>query len=95
MTSQMVVNIDTELKKKAMAMAKKQGLTMKALMGFLLQWYIEKEIEVWAKFHSFERDYWELTIEPLNDEEMKIINWSKELKNAHKKLSKLLESKWI
>jgi len=52
MTSQMVVNIDTELKNKAMKMAKKQGLTMKALMGFLLQLYIDEEVEIVARYRS-------------------------------------------
>gem|GEM_PF-6115919 len=37
MTSQMVVNIDSKLKEKAMKMAKQEGLTMKALLSFLLK----------------------------------------------------------
>ncbi|MDQ7022278.1 MAG: hypothetical protein Q9M97_01895 [Candidatus Gracilibacteria bacterium] len=57
MNSQIVANINTELKNKAMAMAKAEGLTMKALLSFLLKGYIEKEIEIGAKFTSFKRDY--------------------------------------
>ncbi len=90
MTSQVVVNIDTDLKNKAMAMAKKQGITMKALMGFLLQWYVEEQIEVGARFTHFERDYWELTIEELSEEEKAIIANSKELKDITLSIKKSL-----
>lgn len=45
MESQMVIHIDSELKKKAMEMAKKEGLTMKALMCCLLKWYVHWDIE--------------------------------------------------
>jgi antitoxin component of RelBE/YafQ-DinJ toxin-antitoxin module len=44
MTSPIVVQVDTELKEKAMKMAKKEGLTMKALLSFLLKGYTEQEI---------------------------------------------------
>ena len=37
MNSPIVVNINSELKEKAMKMAKKEGLTMKALLSFLLK----------------------------------------------------------
>ena len=96
MTSQIVANINTELKNKAMAMAKEEWLTMKALLSFLLKWYVKKEIEIWTTFtKSYERDYWTLEIEELNDEEMEIINSSEILKNAPKVFSKLLKEKWI
>lgn len=95
MTSQIVANINTELKEKAMIMAKEEWLTMKALLSFLLKWYVEKEIEIWAKFTSLERDYWTLEIEELTDEEMEIINSSEKLRNAPKIFSKLLKEKWV
>jgi len=96
MTSQIVANINTELKNKAMAMAKKEWLTMKALLSFLLKWYVKKEIKIWTTFtKSYERDYWTLEIEELSNEEMEIINSSEILKNAPKVFSKLLKEKWI
>lgn len=95
MTSQIVANINTELKNKAMAMAKAEWLTMKALLSFLLKWYVEEEIHIWARFSSFERDYWKLEIEELNEEEKEIINSSSILQNAHSELSNLIKSKWI
>lgn len=49
MTSQIVANIDSELKEKAMKMAKKEGLTMKALLSFLLKGYIDRAIIIWAR----------------------------------------------
>jgi len=95
MNSQVVVNINSELKKKAMTMAKAEWLTMKALLSFLLKWYVEEKIEIWAKFTSFERDYGELEIEELSEEEIKIINSSDKLRNAPNILSQLLNKKWI
>jgi len=90
MTSQIVANINTELKNKAMAMAKEEWLTMKALLSFLLKWYTEKKIEIWAKFSSFERDYWNLEIEELTKNEKEIFNNSKEFKDLTLSIKKSL-----
>ena len=75
MTSQVVVNIDTLLKETAMKMAKKEGLTMKALLSFLLKWYVEKEITLWARSG---RDYiTNFEIEDFSSEEVKFVEeWS-------------------
>lgn len=45
MESQMVIHIDSELKQNAMEMAKKEWLTMKALMCCLLKSYVRGDIE--------------------------------------------------
>lgn len=95
MTSQIVANINTELKNKAMAMAKKEWLTMKALLSFLLKGYIKKEIEIWAKFTSHERDYGELEIEELNEEEKDFLMNDSKLEEKRKKLNLLISQKWI
>ena len=49
MTSQVIVNIDSELKKVAMAKVKKDWITMKALLGYFLKWYVENKITIWAQ----------------------------------------------
>lgn len=93
MTSQIVANINTELKNKAMAMAKAEWLTMKALLSFLLKWYVEEEIHIWARFTSFERDYWILEIEPLKWEEIDFLMNDTELELKRNKLNELISQK--
>lgn len=93
MTSQIVANINTELKNKAMAMAKAEWLTMKALLSFLLKWYVEEEIHIWARFTSFERDYWKLEIEPLKWEEIDFLMNDTELELKRNKLNELISQK--
>ena len=95
MTSQIVANINTELKNKAMAMAKEEWLTMKALLSFLLKWYVKKEIEIWASFSSLKRDYWTLEIEELSEEEELFLIEDKELESNRLKLNKLISQKCI
>ncbi|MDA9129373.1 hypothetical protein N9J72_02765 [Candidatus Gracilibacteria bacterium] len=46
MTSQIVANIDSELKEKAMEMAKEEGLTLKGLITLLLKGYVNGDIEL-------------------------------------------------
>lgn len=93
MNSQVVVNIDTELKNKAMSMAKKQWLTMKALMSFLLKWYTDNSITLWARL---ERDYSsDLEIIPWTEEELSILNQDQELKDLWDRFNKLIIDKWI
>lgn len=93
MNSQVVVNIDTELKQKAMKMAKKEGLTMKALLSFLLKWYVEDEIVLWAKikrwyFSNLEIEWW-------SQKEIDNLNNNKNLKSLWSKLNTLLLDKKI
>jgi len=95
MNSQLVANINLDLKNKAMEMAKKDWLTMKALLSFLLKAYVEKEIKIKASISSHKREYGNFEIEDLNDDELNIINSSKILKNASQELSLLLKQKWI
>ena len=95
MNSQIVANINTELKNKAMEMAKKEWLTMKALLSFLLKWYVEEKIEIWAKFTSFERDYGELEIEELSEEEKDFLMNNSELEKKRRELNLLISQKWI
>lgn len=85
MTSQVVVNIDTTLKNKAMKMAKSQWLTMKALLSFCLQWYVDNEIEIGARISQHTRNNWELQLEKLSPEENAVINSSAILKHAPSK----------
>ena len=94
MNSPIVVNINSKLKEKAMKMAKSEGLTMKALLSFLLKWYTEKEIEINATFSQHKRNS-EIEISSLLDEEIKMINSNSILKNAPDELNKLLVAKWI
>ena len=49
MTSQIVANIDSDLKKQAMEMAKKNWITLKSLISLLLKSYVEKDIKLWAR----------------------------------------------
>ncbi len=93
MTSQVVVNIDTELKKKAMFMAKKEGLTMKALMSFLLKWYVEKDISLWARYNK--KCHNDIEIIPWSDDELDSLNNDIELKELEWKFNKLIADKWI
>jgi len=93
MTSQVVVNIDTELKNKAMAMAKKEWLTMKALMSFLLKWYTDHSITLWARL---EREYeTDLEVIPWTKEELKFLEEDSELKELWNKFNNLIIEKWI
>lgn len=76
MESQVVVNIDSNLKKIAMDKAKKEWITMKALLSLFLKWYIENEITLWARIR---REY--------DIEDIKV---NKKLQNKMNNLSKLL-----
>lgn len=93
MNSQVVVNIDTELKNKAMAMAKKEWLTMKALLSFLLKWYTDHSITLWARV---ERDFdTEVEIIPWTKEELKLLEEDDDLKELWNRFNKLIIDKWI
>lgn len=50
MNSQIVANIDSELKSKAMAKAKKEWITLKAIISIFLKWYVEDQIYISAKW---------------------------------------------
>ncbi len=96
MTSQMVVNIDSKLKEKAMKMAKQEGLTMKALLSFLLKWYVKEEIVIETKISQHKRkEQFNIELEEFSLEEKNIIDSNKILKNAPWELNKLLLAKWI
>lgn len=93
MTSQVIVNIDTELKNKAMAMAKKEGLTMKALLSFLLKWYTDHSITLWARI---ERDYeTEVEVIPWTEEELKFLEKDSTLWKLWEQMNDLLVKKGI
>ena len=87
MTSQVVVNIDAELKKIAMAKAKKDGITMKALLGYFLKWYVEDEITIGAKFRrgSYVNkelvELWFIREDKLSTKNIKLLEKSKKSKN--------------
>ncbi len=78
MNSQIVANIDSELKEKAMKMAKKEGLTMKALLSFLLKWYTQEKITL-TTTSSFERNYCNIEVEELSQQEEDIIAQSSKM----------------
>ncbi len=86
MTSQIVVHIDSELKEKAMQMAKKEGLTLKALLSFLLKGYTEQEIILTSRPRSVIADF---EVEELSDDEVLILSQSSEIQALHKKLEHL------
>ncbi len=93
MTSQVVVNIDTKLKNKAMKMAKKEWLTMKALMSFLLKWYTEHNITLGTKVC---RDYdTEVEIIPWTKDELELLENDSTLLKLWKKMDDLLIKKGI
>jgi len=46
MNSQVVFNIDSELKQKAMQKAKKDGITMKTLLNLFLKWYVDEDFNL-------------------------------------------------
>lgn len=86
MTSPIVVQIDSELKEKAMKMAKKEGLTMKALLSFLLKWYTEHEIILTSRRRPVGN--WHIEWEDFSSEENNFLN-SAEIEEKYKKLSLL------
>ena len=94
MNSTVIVNIDRDLKEKAMKMAKKEGLTMKALLSFLLKWYTKKEIEINASFSQHKRNN-DVEIEDFSKEEIEILETKWNFKNLTNKLNDLIIQKWI
>ena len=86
MTSPIVVQIDSELKEKAMKMAKKEGLTMKALLSFLLKWYTQQEIILTSRRRWVAHPHFEW--EDFTSEENNFLN-SAEVQEKYKKLSVL------
>ena len=94
MNSPIVVNINSELKEKAMKMAKDEGLTMKALLSFLLKWYTEKEIEINATFSQHKRNS-EIEIENFSEEEINLLENEWNFKNLTNKLNDLIIKKWM
>ncbi len=85
MDSQIVANIDSELKEKAMKMAKEEGLTLKAVLSFLLKWYIEKEF-TFTPMRRIHKSH--LEFEELTPEEIKFFE-SDEIQDKYRKLSEL------
>lgn len=87
MTSPIVVQIDTELKQKAMQMAKKEGLTMKALLSFLLKGYTEHEIILTSQRRPAGISHFEF--EELLDDELEVLHSSKKIQEYNNRLQKL------
>ena len=88
MNSQIVANIDSDLKKAAMDMAKKNWITLKSLISILLKSYVDKEIKLWARMQrdycsGFEQEEWTL-------EEIKLLENDKDLKKIEKGFNNLI-----
>ena len=79
--------ITLELKEKAMKMAKKEGLTMKALLSFLLKGYTEQEIVLTSKRRQPRGIFFET--EELSDEEIELVSKSSKIQSLHKRLQEL------